>query len=383
MFGERFGTVQVEAQTIASSEYISKVTALLVAGSAPDVVQSENQQFPAFAKVGLFKPLAPFFNKDKSVSTKDFFTDQLVCYTWKGELYALPGGLVPNAAIYANKTLFEAAGLKVPTPEQSQNYTWDNVVELARKLTKTDGSQYGLVVAPFQSVPYSGSAYWVNDRMNPTKGALDDSRWVRSIDMWVDWTIKQKIMPTVAARNAMGERNWQEAFAHGKIAMYLDGSWQVGSFLRAEPQLKWDLFWVPKLAANQPRKFATGGAGWGLTQHARNPDLAWEFLKFIDRKPGSYEIELKHAEPMAIYMSTYIPVNNKEVDRLKKLGMANVDIFTKGANDVLWWPFHQEWPRINSQVIGPELGKMQRGEVAPAGALKELNERVTRELQAS
>ena len=381
VFPERFGGAQVEASSIPSGEYVAKVTALAVAGSAPDVAQVENQNFPAFAKVNLYKPLEPFFNRDRSMSPKDFFADQLTCYTSKGQLYCLPGGLVPNSAIFANKTLFEAAGLQVPTPEQSQNSTWDTVIDLARKLTKPDGSQFGLAVAPFHAVPYSGSAYWVNDRANPTRGALDDPRWARSVDLWVDWTQKQHVAATADDRTKLGERNWQEAFAHGKIAMYLDGSWQVGPFLAAEPQLRWDVFWVPRLAANQPRKFATGGAGWGVTQNARNPDLSWEWVKFVDRKPGSYEIELKHTQPMTVLMSTYIPVNNKEIDRLKKLGMANVDIFTKGANDVLWWPFHQEWPRINSAIIGPELGKLQRGEVPAAGALKSLNEQVTRELQ--
>jgi hypothetical protein len=48
---------------------------------------------------------------------------------------------------------------------------------------------------------------------------------------------------------------------------------------------------------------------------------------------------------------------------------------------VLWWPFHQEWPRINSEIVGPALGRLQRGEVPAAGALKDLNERLTRELQ--
>jgi hypothetical protein len=63
-------------------------------------------------------------------------------------------------------------------------------VELARKLTKPDGSQYGLSVEYFQSLPYSGGACYVNGRLKPTKGTMDDARWARAIDLWVDWTTK-------------------------------------------------------------------------------------------------------------------------------------------------------------------------------------------------
>ena len=146
-------------------------------------------------------------------------------------------------------------------------------------------------------------------------------------------------------------------FAHGKLAMYLGGPWQIETFLREEPQLPWEMFWAPRLAADQPRKFASGGTGWGITPNARNQELSWEFLKFIDRKPGSYEIELETNAPLAVYLSSYLPVNEKEIARLKKLGMANVDILVKGATEVQWWPFHPDWPRVTGRRAQPGAGQ--------------------------
>jgi hypothetical protein len=54
-----------------------------------------------------------------------------------------------------------------------------------------------------------------------------------------------------------------------------------------------------------------------------------------------------------------------------------------GANDLYWPPLHTEWPRIEASLVNPELAKMQRGEVPPAAALKDLNDRITRELQTT
>jgi ABC-type glycerol-3-phosphate transport system substrate-binding protein len=143
------------------------------------------------------------------------------------------------------------------------------------------------------------------------------------------------------------------------------------------------MFWVPKLAANLPRKYFPGGAGWGVTPAARNPDLAWEWVKFIDRKPGSYEVELALNPPGIVLLSSHKGVSEQELARMKKLGWANADILLKGTEDVLWPPFHPEWTRINSQVVQPELGRLLQGEVAAQGGLKDLNDRLTRELQAT
>jgi fructooligosaccharide transport system substrate-binding protein len=394
-FSERYGGVEIERVNIPGGEIANKMTVLVASNSAPDTVQIMHSLFPAFAKGNVVKPLTPFFNRDKAVSPKDFDPGQNACYTWKGELYALGGGVVPLAAVYANKRLFDAAGLRIPSAQESATFTWDRIVELAQKLTRPEVDQFGLLVEDFNAVPFSGGAFWVNDRMNPTRGAMDDPRWVQSIESWVDWTQRKKIMPTTADRGRLGEKGWPEMFAHGKLGMYLGGPWPIGNFLREEPQLQWEMFWTPRLIAGGPRKFASGGTGWGITPDARNADLSWAFLKFIDRadlswaflkfidrKPGSYEIELENSPPMAVYLSSYLPVNEREIARLKKLGMANIDILVKGAAEVQWWPFHPDWPRINSQVLGPELAKMQRGEVPPAGALRELSERVTRELQS-
>ena len=379
-FSEQFGGVKFEEQVTPWAEYINKQIVLMATGSAPDVVTSENEQFPAFAKGNLFKPLAPFFNKDKSIAVKDFAPQLTAGYTYQGEQYCLPSDLAPIPAVYANKRLFDAAGLQIPSEKDSANFTWDQVVELARKLTKPDGSQYGLHVEYFETVPYSGGAYYVNDRMNPTRGALDDPRWVRAFDLWVDWTTKTKIAPTGADRERLGNANAHVLFAQNKIAMFISGPWHIRQFLQEDPQLTWDMFWVPKLAATAPRKFRTGGSGHGMTHNVRNPDLAWEWLKWQTTKPG-YEIGVQHNPRQTVQLRAYLPATDLEVARLKQLGMANIDIMVKGAPDVLWWPFHAEWPRINSQVIGPERSKLLRGEAPAAPALKDLNERLTRELQ--
>ena len=383
VFSEKFGGIQITPEVVPTGEYIAKMTAQLVGGSATDVVQGQIASFPALAKIGLYKPITTYLAKDKAMPAKDFFQGHVQGFTYKGEQMGLTGGLVDQNVIFVNKTVFEAGGVKVPTPAESQNWTWTNVIDIAKKLTKSDGSQYGLFVNLAAVPAFSGGAYWVNDRQNVTRATMDDPRWARAMEMWVDWTQRQKVVPLAAQARELGEANMTDAWARGKVAMLQNQSPQIRFALVAEPSLKWDMIWVPKMAADLPRKFWGSGAGWGMTPQAKNPDLSWEWVKFIDRKPGSYEISLKHNPPQAIYLSSHIPTTQKELKRLKEMGVVNADLLVAGANDLYWPPLHTEWPRIESSLVNPELARMQRGEVAPAGALKDLNERINRELQAA
>lgn len=383
VFSEKFGGIQMTPQVVSTNDYITTMTAQLVAGAATDVVQGQIAAFPALAKIGLYKSITPYLAKDKSMPAKDFFQGHVQGFTYKGEQLGLTGGLVDQNVIFVNKRAFEAGGVKVPTPAESQNWTWTNVIDIAKKLTKPDGSQYGLFVNLVAVPAFSGGAYWVNDRQNVTRGAMDDPRWARAMEMWVDWTQRQKVVPLANQARELGEANMTDAWARGKVAMLQNQSPQIRFALVAEPSLQWDMIWVPKMAADLPRKFWGSGAGWGMTPQAKNPDLAWEFVKFIDRKPGSYEISLKHNPPQAIYLSSHIPTTMKELKRLKEMGVVNADLLVAGANDLYWPPLHTEWPRIEAGYVNPELAKMQRGEVAPVAALKDLNDRITRDLQAA
>ena len=150
-------------------------------------------------------------------------------------------------------------------------------------------------------------------------------------------------------------------FARGEIEdEALAGAVITVPEVRMTPDLKWDMFWVPRLQTGATRKFRTGGSGVGVTKNARNPDLAWEWVKFTNTTPG-YEIGAQHSAPTAVRLRAHVPSN---------------------AADVLWWPFHPEWSRIRGVAINEDLNAMLRGELPAPSTLKDVNERLTRELQA-
>ena len=99
--------------------------------------------------------------------------------------------------MYYNKDAFKAAGLD---PEKAPA-TWDELVEAGKKLTKGDGSQWGLMI------PSTGYPYWMfgaltmqNDQvlMNGSRQSRPTSAapaTVEALQFWKDLGSKHKVMP--------------------------------------------------------------------------------------------------------------------------------------------------------------------------------------------
>lgn len=102
--------------------------------------------------------------------------------------------------LYWNKELFKEAGLDPEKGPQS----WDEMVEFAKKLTKTDASgnvsQWGV------KIPSSGFPYWLFQGLTTPNGAVlmneagnetyyDRPEVVEALQYWVDLSAKHKVMP--------------------------------------------------------------------------------------------------------------------------------------------------------------------------------------------
>src|SRR5437588_657670 len=77
--------------------------------------------------------------KDSKKVEMDKFPEGLTTiYNFEGNQYAIPKDF-DTVGLWYNKTMFDEAGLAYP----DENWTWDDLYNAAKKLTKPDGSQYG------------------------------------------------------------------------------------------------------------------------------------------------------------------------------------------------------------------------------------------------
>lgn len=157
--------------------------------------------------------------------------------------------------MYYNKDAFRAAGLD---PEQPPA-TWDELVAAGRKLTKGDGSQWGMMI------PSTGYPYWMfgaltmqNDQvlMNDAgdKTYFDAPGTVAALEFWKDLGATHKVMPE-------GTIEWgtlRQNFLEGRTAIMWHST---GNLTAVKDKAKFD-FGVAMLPAGKRRGTPTGGGNF-------------------------------------------------------------------------------------------------------------------------
>lgn len=132
-FQKEYPNVKVKLVNAGTNneEYTKLQNAIKAGSGAPDVVQIEYYAFPQFALTDAFTDLSQYgfadFEDDYTASTWNSVTDG-------DAIYGLPQDSGPMALFY-NKTVFDAAGVAVPT-------TWDEYYEAAKAIHATNPDAY-------------------------------------------------------------------------------------------------------------------------------------------------------------------------------------------------------------------------------------------------
>ncbi len=204
---------------------------------------------------------------------------------YEGEYYALPTRSTCWALFY-NKELFDEAGLPYPT-----QMTWDEYLELAEKMTWTDGEEqvWGGYFPPwiYYISAIQEGYYLLDDDLEPVEESL-----ALLNRMYESGTH----MPYEQIKDRGDDCRYD--FEKGNIAMMANGEWMVNMLLedaeagRSVPE--WDIAPLPVPEGTE------GGITVGMYQFAAitstcsAPEEAFEFLIFLCGKQGA-EIYARNA----------------------------------------------------------------------------------------
>ena len=190
--------------------------------------------------------------------------------------------------MYYNKDAFRAAGLD---PEKAPA-TWDELVSAGKKLTKSDGSQWGVMI------PSTGYPYWMfgalamqNDQVL-MNGAGDTTYFdapatVGALEFWKDLGSKHKVMPE-------GTIEWgtlRQNFLEGKTAIMWHST---GNLTTVKDNASFD-FGVAMLPANKRRGTPTGGGNFYIFKKTSPEErvAAMKLIKFMTSPERSAEWSIK------------------------------------------------------------------------------------------
>ena len=223
-FTEETG-IKTKLTVVKWDEYWTMLEAGAQGGSLPDVFWMHSNESERYMSNDMLLDLTDKIAESDKIDPENYPEDIWGLYTYDDKYYAVPKD-VDTIALWYNKTMFDEAGLAYPTAD----WTWDDVSEAAKKLTKDDGSQYGLAVrndnnqAGYYNLVYDNGGYIINE--DKTKSGWDDPKTIEAMKTLEGW-IKDGVMPSIETMSENGE---DVLFQSGKAAMVLQGSWMVAAY---------------------------------------------------------------------------------------------------------------------------------------------------------
>ncbi|MFV3012524.1 ABC transporter substrate-binding protein [Clostridium botulinum] len=277
LFEEKHPGTKVNLQYIPE-EYTTKIDTLFLGKKAPDVIYGHPKYFTKWASQGLLMDLTEKFNEDKELMDDSKFNTKLYdAFKYEGKNIATVNG-ADTMVVYYNKDLFDAAGVEYP----NEKWTWEQFAEAAKKLTimGEDGKpkQFGVSIDGAYSLAetfmFSNGGKWFDDMNNPKEVKFNSKENIEALQMMQDLIFKYKVAPTSSDSKVLGG-----GFDAGKIAMTIDGVWSV-VYRKDIKDFKWGIAEIPTVPGKEKRIPALY-AGYAISNTTKNPDLAWEFSKFM------------------------------------------------------------------------------------------------------
>ncbi|GAA2880927.1 extracellular solute-binding protein [Streptomyces mexicanus] len=255
---------------------------------APDVLRSEVGWTPAFAKKGYFLPL----DGTEALTDKSQFQASLLQQAqYEGKTYGVPLVTDTLALVY-NKALFQKAGI-TEAPK-----TWDELKSDAAKIkdkTGVDGywgSAQGYYAQPFLYGEGTDTVDAAAKKITVTSAPAK-----KAYATWLSLFSGKGLHKADTTADAYAHR--QDAFVNGKVAMTLEGPWEITNFYKGSAfKDKADLG-IATVPAGSTGKAGAPTGGHNLSVYAGSDKAhqaaALTFVQFMTSAKSQETIALKNS----------------------------------------------------------------------------------------
>lgn len=241
------------------------------AGIGPDVLLIPSDQLGSSVVQGLIAPLAA-----TPEQLSDYTESALNAFMTDGQLYGLPK-VVETLVMYYNKDL-------LPTPFA----TLDEYKKFSQERHAADKSNFGLI-AKFDQIyyaygavaPYGGYIFARDDKGNfdvtdiglSNAGAIEAATYLRSF--YEDGTFPAGIL------GENGINAIDSLFTEKKAAAVINGPWAYEPYTKAG--INFGVTPLPKVPNGKDMSSLLGVKGYAVSTWSKNPELAEQFIQFINK----------------------------------------------------------------------------------------------------
>lgn len=255
----------------SSFDGMTKAVADAAAGSLPDMIYAQGSQIQFYISKKTVLPISSYLSKDKAFDIADFPKVAIDMYSRSGQVFAIPYDHGPQMLWY-NAELFKKRGVTPPTDK----WTWDDVLEAAKKITDPAQNQWGILDggpnAGWSMAAYLGpwGGEWVDD--SETKTGIASAPSLQAMQYWTDLFFKYK----VNAVPGSFQGSIDEMFLQGKVGMRLGGPWTyrgwIGKLNFEAPIANWPL------GSSGKRISGSMGSGYPISATTKYRDETWAYM---------------------------------------------------------------------------------------------------------
>lgn len=352
--------IEVEWRNVVdggSVNYYDVLTVAFLAGNAPDVFYVRPGTDVDLVANEWVYDIHPLVERDREeLDLDDFIPAQVSELQYKGRWWALPYDFSAGG-LYYNQDLFDSAGVPYPAP----GWTWDNIIDAARKLTRRSGDQvttWGMTGIEWLFSP------WSEGHFLSFGGRLFDETLTRSMANNPTNELALQVPVTLVheleAAAPFATPGYHGLFFEGRAAMTLDGSWNTTTH-RARNDFRFDVSSMPWGPAGLTVS-ATGGA-WAMSSVTSVPEEAWALLKAL---AGEAAVRTFIVEPVRS-LPPRISLMYDWADAVQEAGApANAHLLAQQVLDhgkavpVVGFPFNQVFYKYHDDLLA---GRLSPGEV--------------------
>lgn len=379
--------IKVNLQHIPT-DYDTKLATMVAGNTAPDIALMYKATALSWADEGKIENISSFLEKDTEISEETYIDGSFI-HTKPDTII----GITPCQEIfglYYNIDAFKEAGLDLPPTKAEDAWTWDEFIEVCKKLTidqngknaTEDGfdpdniKQFGMNMPTnlWQTMLNLNGTSMVNE--DGTKSNLTDPAVIETVQRLADLSIKYHVAPSPSQSKTLPAP--AVALQSKKIAMDWDGQWVQLDLANAK--VNYDVGVLPKMKTNTNTLY---GEVMCIFENTEHPEEAWKFMKWMTSGEGTKDlitsglwlptVKKWYTDKDLIDQWVIKPGHSdgfKEAILDQALNNSVQDIGYYLKNSV----------KINS-IIGPALDPVWSGEKTAKEAFTEIEPKVTPELK--
>lgn len=271
-FNKVYPDIKVIPEVTPWAEYWTKLEAAATGGSIADVFWMNGPNITKYAKGDILMPIDDLI-ASAGLDKANYPQGLVDLYNIDGKQYALPKDF-DTIGVWYNKKIFDDAGIPYPTDD----WTWEEMADIAKKLTKADGSIYGISAGYDDQSGFYNTIYAAGGEVisaDKKASGYDKPETQKGVELWVD-LMKSGVSPSQAS---LTETEGYVQFLSGRIGMFWMGSWFLASVLTSDVKDDLDVVELPSIDGKKAT--VIHGLGNVIYKNTKNPEAACKWVEFL------------------------------------------------------------------------------------------------------